>query len=481
MPDEHIAGDDCAVASLSPPAGISDLLRLPPSTVEIALRKSDGMPLRLRYFGGKARLVLAIENPVMRAPLLDEAWELRPAPGDNIEKVALAHIRKFLAVAPRVLTARVPSLGPATGHRHFVAAEGEGRLEIHDGTRVLFVSGTPEQMGRQQGTLLRNEVRGLVDNILYGVGVGSSFAEGRWFFGEIEQAHKRLAPHIPQRTYREVDALADAAGLTREETRLANFFPELFHCSGFALTAGATVDGRILHGRILDYLRGVGLEQCAVVAVHRPDQGHAWVNIGYAGFVGSVTAMNEKQISIGEMGGRGEGNWDGMPMAQLVRQVMERASTLDQAVQIMREAPRTCEYYYVIADGKTRKAMGIKATPTIFETVGLGDPHPQLSHPVKDTVLLSAGNRYDELVRRVEAGFGKFDVESARALMDPPVCMNSNIQSVLFAPDTLDFWVANADSRNVASKARYTHYNLKQLLNSAPAAGKPLSPAGSPW
>lgn len=46
--------------------------------------------------------------------------------------------------------------------------------------------------------------------------------------------------------------------------------------------------------------------------------------------------------------------------------------------------------------------------------------------------------------------------------------MNSNIHSVLFAPDTLDFWVANADSKNVASHTRYTHYNLKKLLTAPP-------------
>jgi hypothetical protein len=42
--------------------------------------------------------------------------------------------------------------------------------------------------------------------------------------------------------------------------------------------------------------------------------------------------------------------------------------------------------------------------------------------------------------------------------------MGSNIHSVLFAPETLEFWVANADSKNVASHTRYTHYNLEELL-----------------
>jgi len=91
------------------------------------------------------------------------------------------------------------------------------------------------------------------------------------------------------------------------------------------------------------------------------------------------------------MGGRGEGNWDGKPMAQLVREVMENADTLEQAVEIMRKSPRTCEYYYVISDGKGRKAVGVKATSKVFETVEMGAAHPELKHPVKDTVLLSAG------------------------------------------------------------------------------------------
>ena len=40
-------------------------------------------------------------------------------------------------------------------------------------------------------------------------------------------------------------------------------------------------------------------------------------------------------------------------------------------------------------------------------------------------------------------------------------------------PVTLDFWVANADSQNVASHARYTHYNLGELLRLEVETAKP--------
>ena len=331
-------------------------------------------------------------------------------------------------------------------------------------------------MGEQQGRLLKKEIHDVVNRILYGIGVGSSFDKGRWFFGEIESAQNRLNPFIDQRYLREMDSLALAADIDKEEARLANFFPELFHCSGFALFGNATVGGRMFHGRVLDYMKGVGLEQNAVVMVFQPDQGNAWVNISYAGFVGSVTAMNEQHLAIGEMGGRGEGAWDGKPMAQLMREVMEKANTLDEAIAIMRQGPRTCEYYYVISDAKSKRAVGIAATPTKFEVVEPGAAHPELPHPVKDTVILSAGGRYEKLSERVEHGFGKFDADSARDLMTRPVCMDSNIHSVLFAPDTLDFWVANADSQNPASHTRYTKYNLGELLKSeAPPLAKPAA------
>ena len=81
--------------------------------------------------------------------------------------------------------------------------------------------------------------------------------------------------------------------------------------------------------------------------------------------------------------------------------------------------------------------------------------------------------RYKELTRRVNEGFGKFDADSARELMTRPVCMNSNIHSVLFAPDTLDFWVANSDGDKPASHTRYTKYNLAELIKFEPAPPAP--------
>jgi isopenicillin-N N-acyltransferase-like protein len=454
---------------ITPKDAAVESLGLPKITLIIGLPEAGGWPQTFTYNDGKGTAAtLRLTSHAVSDELPAAAWQPVAEADDKTERVALAHLVKFMQTAVSSIGDKIPTLPPAKGERKVIATEGKGRLEDHDGARVLFLEGTPEEMGRQQGVLLKKEINRVVDKILYGVGVGSSFDKGRWFFGEIEEAVRRTGPFIDPRHLREMDAMADAAGRDREESRLSNFFPELFHCSGFALLGESTEGGHIYHGRVLDYLRGMGLEENAVVMVIKPDQGNAWINLSYCGFIGSVTAMNEKHIAMGEMGGRGEGNWDGKPMAQLVREVMEKCSTLDEAIELMRNSKRTCEYYYVISDGRTKQAVGIKATKDIFEVIRPGEEHPQLAHPVKDTVLLSAGDRYEELVRRVKGNYGKFTADSARELMTRPVCMNSNIQSVLFAPDTLDLWVANADSKNVASATRYTKYNLKELLKPAP-------------
>ena len=471
LPDEEIDGAKCRVIRAKPLPAAKSALGISDITLTLWLRESDSFPIQIGYEDGKKiNAVIALRSAQFGQPIPDDVWSLRAPADAHIERVALAHLSKFIDAGIGMLNKPASQpLGTATGARKLLASHGAGRLEEHDGTRVLFLKGTPEEMGAQHGTLLKKEIRNVLPRILYGIGVGSSFDKGKWFFGTIESCTARIGKFIDPRHLREMDAIALASGLDAEEVRLANFFPELFHCSGFALMGGATQGGRIYHGRVLDYMKGVGLEPNAVVIVSQPEQGHAWINVSYAGFIGSVTAMNAAHISIGEMGGRGEGNWDGKPMAQLVREVMENAGTLDEAVEIMRRAPRTCEYYYVIADGRTKQAVGIKATPEKFEVVRPGEAHPQLDTPVKDTVLLSAGDRYAELVRRVQVGHGKFDADSARELMTSPVCMSSNIHSVLFAPDTLELWVANADDKNPASHTRYTHYHLGELLEAKPA------------
>ena len=158
-------------------------------------------------------------------------------------------------------------------------------------------------------------------------------------------------------------------------------------------------------------------------------------------------------------------------MALLVREVLSRATSLEEAIAIYRDTPRTCQYFYVVADGETNQAVGMEASWQTFTLVRPGESHKLLPHAVQDCALLSAGDRYEELVRRVQAGHGTFTAETALRLMDRPVAMESNLHNVLFEPKSTRFWIANASSdKQPAAKQPYHAFQLSELLKRIPGA-----------
>ena len=204
-------------------------------------------------------------------------------------------------------------------------------------------------MGWAHGELLKPEIHTMFDRILLVAG-GCMYMKNDWFFDRIVEVEKRSGKYTPPRFLEELDAMSKAAGLTVAEGRAINFFPEMFHCSGIAVRGKASAGGRIIHARVLDYMRDIGLQDCALIQVFMPDGFHTWVSFGFAGLNGTVTAMNIEGLAMGEMGGRGEGNWDGLPMSYLMRRVMEECKTVAEALKIIQDTPLTCEYYYVLSD-----------------------------------------------------------------------------------------------------------------------------------
>lgn len=361
-----------------------------------------------------------------------------------------------------------------------VARCGQGWLERIDGYAVLHLKGTPYDMGYQHGVLLKDHVQQNFRYLLEVKGdttlveLGPLKVKPRFLIDTIVQVQERFTP---PKYLEELRGLADGAGLRLADVRAGNYIPEAFHCSGFAVMNSATKNGVLYHGRVLDYAIDWKLQEHAVLIVAEPAGGIPFVNVTYAGFIGSVTGMNARHVSIGEMGGGGLGHWEGVPMALLVREVLETADDLDKAIAVFRDRPRTCQYFYVIADAKTNRAVGMEASWDRFEVIQPGQSHPMLPHAVPDAVLLSAGDRYEELARRVKASHGQLDADAARHLMDRPVAMRSNLHNALFEPHTTCLWVANATAdAQPAADQPYRQFQLTELLGRQPDPASPQLP-----
>jgi isopenicillin-N N-acyltransferase like protein len=383
----------------------------------------------------------------------------------------------FVALVSAPALADPPASQPA---RVLVAVEGKGYLERVDGYPVLHLKGSPEEMGYQHGVLLREQVQQIVASLLdpkpdEEVRVGPLKLTRAMIAGML---NTMFADKVPERFMKEMHGLARGAGVPVQRIIAANLIPEFFHCSGFALLEEATAEGRLLHGRVLDYAVSLRLQEHAVLIIQEPDGRIPFVNASYAGFIGSVTGMNNEQIGIGEMGGRGEGQWQGIPMSFLVRMVLEQAKSLEDAIAVFEKNPRTCEYYYVISDARANTAVGMKAVPGKVELIRPGESHPLLPGPVKNTVLMSVGKRYEALSGLVADGYGKFTQASAIRLMDAPVATENNLHDVLMVPGQGVLWVANADKDGKPAWAqKYYRFDCRELLRSRPPATAPARAA----
>ncbi|MDO5307939.1 MAG: C45 family peptidase [Planctomycetia bacterium] len=372
-----------------------------------------------------------------------------------------------------VLTLALPTFAQNADHATNDEAElvlvnkvPHGLLVKAGGVRdVLILQGDPQEIGNAYGLLMKDAVNQMYQRLL-AVGFAASFMKKINFTAQIDESIERSEQYMPERFYQEIDAMADAVGRTRQEIRRLNSFPELFHCSGVAVKGNASVNGKIIHARVLDYMRDIGLQENSVLILTQPNGYNAWLSVSYAGFVGSVTAMNQKGLAIGEIGGGGAGKWDGLPMAFLIRRIMEECDNVDQAIALMKSVPLTCDYFYVLSDATGRLVAVAASAQTDNPVVVLeqGQEHELLPGALPDVVYVSAGERAQALYERLKEYYGKIDVNAMMEIIKRPVAMKSNLHDAIMTPETLDLWHAEAGLTTLGCDEPYLHVNIKTLM-----------------
>lgn len=321
---------------------------------------------------------------------------------------------------------------------------GKGRLEVlPSGLAILHVAGTPEEMGTQHGTLLRDQVRALVKDYLPKV-----------LRGKREDALARarlLEQRIPERHRREMKAMAEAAGVPADDILLGSVVVELLGlnmCSGAAASGPATADGRTVVGRNLEWPDHGTLGQYGLVVAARPDGLRPFLSAAFPAFAGVVTGMNGDGVFTAElvvMNGRPtdrEAAVKGIPYPILQRRLLEECGSLADAVKLVKEAPRTVPQNLLLADPAAGEVLECGA--------GRCDERKQSEGLVVVTnyydetkALNPMDNRYEGLCASFAGiGGGKVDAASMegaiRAVSKSGLASLMNLQCGVFLPSTLE-------------------------------------------
>jgi hypothetical protein len=366
---------------------------------------------------------------------------------------------------------------------------------------VLYLRGNAYERGYEHGRLMAKEMRRETRRIfaylsgkLYVPGLSRIVVKS-----VLMRTWKKMEPYVFYDELMEIQGLADGSGLSLSEVKRLHAIPDLIEsfCSNGVYFDSATEGGDLIHVRNLDWVREMGVHRLAALIVQRPDEGIPFINIGYYGFIGVLTGVNERGISVGQIGADSvDETLRGTPMPFLLRRVLLRADDLEEAASIVTQVPRTTGTHYVFADARRKKAIAIETTAHHAEIFKPNDPKETgvfyalplesalvradtaMDPVIRNLQIASQGDpkkkgleppdgssayetRYKKHTELVKKYYGELDSDKAREIAQS-IAPDSNLQSVVFRFP--DFWVANATSKLPAAKTDYHPFNYEALF-----------------
>lgn len=249
--------------------------------------------------------------------------------------------------------------------------------------------------------------------------------------------------------------------------------------------------GNLIIGRTLTIDLGTDFEPDRVVSFYHPDGKYPFVSVGWAGLVGVVTGINARGIFVSVNPARtDEPREDGVALPIVLRQILEEADTIDQAVAILESTDLRTAGVVLIGDGVRREAVVMEMAPRAKEenrvvrgeddNVVWATDHmtrdPMASDAQNDRILrtTSSGYRYDRL-EELLADTTKFDhINAVAVLRDRRGKNNEELglgnrnalenmtttHSVVIDATAMVMWVAEGPS----TLGRYRAFDLRHLL-----------------
>jgi hypothetical protein len=189
----------------------------------------------------------------------------------------------------------------------------------------------------------------------------------------------------------------------------------LLGCTSFVATGKATKDGHTYLARNFDFEAGSVYDDGKVVFLVEEKGKIPYASVAWPGFVGTVSGMNAKGVAVVIHGGRArDTSEDGEPVVHTTRALLAEASTVDEAIALVRSRKAMVSHILLVADASgdaavierapgaepfVRRAEGPKLPLTNhFEGPFADDPKNQsiLAH----TSTRSRRARLDELLAR---------------------------------------------------------------------------------
>lgn len=326
------------------------------------------------------------------------------------------------------------------------ARHGRASLKLIEGVPLLHVHGTPEEMGEQQGVLLKTQIRELIEQYLnrflqIGGGINAR--------GPVLRTARQMEKSIPAIYLREMEALARGSGIAYEDILLANTVFDIkraFFCTTVVAVGDRSADGKPIFGRNLDFPTLGVAHQYTCVIVYHPKDGRAVASVTFPGIIGVLSGMNDAGVTAATMEVRRRDTQVGAtPYALVFRAALTAANQTDDVVKAVSENARTSTNNLMICDAEGRAAcaeLDIRAVVIRRpENGALYSTNHFRSEPLGKPVMCW---RFAAVERALSNG-RKLDEELARKILLDAAYDDMTMQSIVFRPADREFLLATGE------------------------------------
>ena len=345
-----------------------------------------------------------------------------------------------------------------------------------DGFPVVVVAGTPYQMGRSLGALMKPEIQAFAPRFLAGAqqARGDALSSVR-----LDEAWRTMEPFMSARFKEELRGLAEGSGLALELIQRAHMVPVIseYSCSGVAVWGPATRTGHLYQIRNLDYSTDAHLQDYPCVVIYIPSNGIAHLNPSFAGSIGCHTGMNAEGIALTEIGDSpgSDKPYDlhGLHFMLMFRDILSTAKTLDQAVQMIKDTRRIKKYHFIVGDGKLPAAVKMKAWAPDLAIWRDNDPTDEMAPQVFPNVVCHAESRTPTALGHFsEYAHGRYDADAVIQLSAALGSLGGNLMNAVYDATTREAWLSYAEKNECAYRRPYVRVNLMDFIPYNPANPK---------
>jgi len=261
----------------------------------------------------------------------------------------------------------------------------------------------------------------------------------------------------------------------------------LVGCTSFGTWNDQSEDSTMIIGRNFDFYVGDKFAEDKIIAFFNPKQGHKFMTVTWGGFIGAVSGMNEKGLSVTINAAKSEyPTSSATPVSLVTREILQYAQNIEEAIAIAKKRKMFVSESFLVASAADNKAVIIEKTP---DTLDVYDPHMNLivcaNHFQSKGLVNSKKNveqmdesaspyRYERLVELLNAN-GKNTVQkTVNILRDRKGLHNADIgdgnekainqliahHSIVFEPKKLKVWVSTSPFQ----LGQYVAYDLKRVF-----------------